>query len=68
LEQPELLTQSDVASTTTSVMKKLPEVTLAFWIMKIAATTLGETAGDLFAQTLSSATSSPRSCCSSPSW
>jgi uncharacterized membrane-anchored protein len=34
------------------VVKKLPEVTLAFWIMKIAATTLGETAGDLFAQTL----------------
>src|SRR3954463_15151747 len=33
-------------------MKKLPEVTLAFWIMKVAATTLGETAGDLFAQTL----------------
>ncbi|POX42469.1 hypothetical protein C3486_05280 [Streptomyces sp. Ru73] len=33
-------------------MKKLPEATLAFWIMKIAATTLGETAGDLFAQTL----------------
>ncbi|GLX08180.1 hypothetical protein [Microbispora sp. NBRC 16548] len=36
----------------TYVMKKLPEVTLAFWIMKVAATTLGETAGDLFAQTL----------------
>ncbi|MFE2853569.1 hypothetical protein ACFXJO_20830 [Streptomyces lavendulae] len=35
-----------------SVAKKLPKVTLAFWIMKIAATTLGETAGDLFAQTL----------------
>ncbi|WP_260327040.1 hypothetical protein [Streptomyces sp. TLI_185] len=34
------------------VLKKLPEVTLAFWIMKIAATTLGETAGDLFSQTL----------------
>ncbi|MET7885375.1 COG4705 family protein [Streptomyces avermitilis] len=34
------------------VVKKLPEVTLAFWVMKIAATTLGETAGDLFAQTL----------------
>ncbi|MGW1258562.1 COG4705 family protein [Streptomyces sp. NPDC002513] len=34
------------------VVKKLPEVTLAFWIMKVAATTLGETAGDLFAQTL----------------
>ncbi|MEU2710937.1 hypothetical protein [Streptomyces sp. NPDC007205] len=39
-------------SETKSVMKKLPEVTLAFWIMKIAATTLGETAGDLFSQTL----------------
>ncbi|MFF2653552.1 hypothetical protein [Streptomyces sp. NPDC058045] len=35
-----------------SAMKKLPEVTLAFWVMKIAATTLGETAGDLFSQTL----------------
>lgn len=32
--------------------KKLPEITAAFWVMKIAATTLGETAGDLFAQTL----------------
>lgn len=55
MEQPEVLTDLDVAgasSTTTSVMKKLPEVTLAFWVMKIAATTLGETAGDLFSQTL----------------
>lgn len=25
---------------------KVPEVTLAFWIIKIAATTLGETGGD----------------------
>ncbi|GHJ30778.1 membrane protein [Streptomyces hygroscopicus subsp. sporocinereus] len=59
MENPELLTDLDVASThqsaasrTKTVMKKLPEVTLAFWVMKIAATTLGETAGDLFAQTL----------------
>ncbi|MCQ8187058.1 COG4705 family protein [Streptomyces rugosispiralis] len=52
LGKPEVLTDLDVASTSTSVMKKLPEVTLVFWIMKIAATTLGETAGDLFAQTL----------------
>ncbi|MDX2543362.1 hypothetical protein ACOT81_43270 [Streptomyces sp. WI04-05B] len=52
MQKPEMLTDLDVASTTKSVMKKLPEVTLAFWIMKIAATTLGETAGDLFAQTL----------------
>lgn len=36
----------------TGVLKKLPEITLAFWVMKIAATTLGETAGDLFSQTL----------------
>jgi uncharacterized membrane-anchored protein len=27
-------------------MSKVPEVTLAFWIIKIAATTLGETGGD----------------------
>lgn len=31
---------------------KIPELTLLFWIMKIAATTLGETGGDLLAQTL----------------
>ncbi|MEU1199776.1 hypothetical protein ABZ446_26610 [Streptomyces sp. NPDC005813] len=53
MEKPEVLNGADAASmSTTAVMKKLPEVTLAFWIMKIAATTLGETAGDLFAQTL----------------
>ncbi len=45
-------TEIDVAGGGKYVMKKLPEITLAFWIMKIAATTLGETAGDLFAQTL----------------
>ncbi len=33
-------------------MNKLPEITLLFWIMKIAATTLGETAGDLLSMTL----------------
>ncbi|MET8690358.1 hypothetical protein ABZV77_39735 [Streptomyces sp. NPDC004732] len=64
MEKPEVLTNPDVtsrsgasgpsgtSSTAKSVMKKLPEVTLTFWIMKVAATTLGETAGDLFAQTL----------------
>lgn len=31
---------------------KLPEITLVFWITKIAATTLGETGGDLLAQTM----------------
>ena len=44
--------EADVAGAGKYVLKKLPEVTLAFWIMKMAATTLGETAGDLFAQTL----------------
>ncbi|HXI03677.1 MAG TPA: hypothetical protein VNI57_10925 [Candidatus Saccharimonadales bacterium] len=29
-----------------STLSKVPEVTLIFWIIKIAATTLGETAGD----------------------
>lgn len=33
-------------------MSKLPAITISFWIMKICATTLGETAGDLLAQTL----------------
>ncbi len=31
---------------------KLPQVTAVFWVLKIAATTLGETGGDLIAQTL----------------
>ncbi len=35
-----------------TVLKKIPEVTLLFWVMKICATTLGETAGDLLAQTM----------------
>jgi uncharacterized membrane-anchored protein len=33
-------------------MQKLPQITLYFWIMKICATTLGETAGDLLSMTL----------------
>lgn len=33
-------------------MNKLPQITLAFWAMKICATTLGETAGDLLSMTL----------------
>src|SRR6516165_12020759 len=31
---------------------KVPEVTLSFWIIKIAATTLGETGGDSVTMTL----------------
>jgi len=33
-------------------MKKVADVTLAFWIMKICATTLGETGGDMLSMTL----------------
>lgn len=33
-------------------MQKLPAITLSFWVMKICATTLGETAGDLLSMTM----------------
>src|ERR1700756_2191691 len=33
-------------------LSKVPEVTLTFWIIKIAATTLGETGGDSVTMTL----------------
>jgi uncharacterized membrane-anchored protein len=36
----------------TPSFSKVPEVTLAFWIIKIAATTLGETGGDTLTMTL----------------
>lgn len=34
------------------LMKKIPQITIAFWIMKICATTLGETGGDLLSMTM----------------
>lgn len=37
---------------TKATVSKVPEVTLGFWIIKIAATTLGETAGDTITMTL----------------
>lgn len=33
-------------------MNKIPALTLAYWVMKICATTLGETAGDLLSMTM----------------
>ncbi|WP_237479133.1 COG4705 family protein [Lichenibacterium dinghuense] len=36
----------------TNAANKIAEVTLAFWVAKVVATTLGETLGDFFAQTL----------------
>ncbi len=35
-----------------AVLNKVPPITFAFWVMKICATTLGETAGDLVSMTL----------------
>ena len=35
-----------------AALSKLPALTFLFWVMKIAATTLGETAGDLLSMTL----------------
>src|ERR1700761_6666756 len=35
-----------------ATLSKVPEVTLVFWIIKIAATTLGETGGDTVTMTL----------------
>ena len=34
------------------IFNKVPQITLIFWVMKICATTLGETAGDLMSMTL----------------
>jgi len=43
---------STVTGTGRTAMSKLPEITIFFWIMKICATTLGETAGDLMSMTM----------------
>ena len=37
---------------TREVLSKVPAVTLGFWIIKIAATTLGETGGDTVTMTM----------------
>lgn len=37
---------------TTYPLSKVPQLTLIFWIIKIAATTLGETGGDLVSMSL----------------
>ena len=35
-----------------AALSRVPEITLSFWIIKIAATTLGETGGDSVTMTL----------------
>src|SRR2546423_13395736 len=44
--------QSESADELVDVLSKVPRVTLAFWIVKILATTLGETGGDALSMTL----------------
>lgn len=44
--------ESESAFVTTKSLRKIPAVAAAFWVMKICATTLGETAGDLFSMTM----------------
>jgi uncharacterized membrane-anchored protein len=41
-----------IPENSTASPNKIPEVTLAFWVIKIAATTLGETGGDALSMTL----------------
>jgi uncharacterized membrane-anchored protein len=41
-----------MSETSEQALSKVPEVTLVFWIIKIAATTLGETGGDTISMTL----------------
>ena len=36
----------------TAKLNKIAEITLLFWLMKIVATTLGETLGDFISMTL----------------
>jgi len=35
-----------------NTLSKVPEITILFWLIKIAATTLGETAGDALSMSL----------------
>jgi uncharacterized membrane-anchored protein len=46
------LNRQQSASLKDSALAKVPQVTLGFWIIKIAATTLGETGGDTVTMTL----------------
>ncbi len=43
---------SNNSDTNSSLWSKVPQVTLAFWCVKILATTVGETGGDALSMTL----------------
>src|SRR5438128_249863 len=44
--------RSTVRATARTMLSKVPEVTIFFWIIKILATTIGETAADFLATNL----------------
>jgi uncharacterized membrane-anchored protein len=46
------LRRDKAADAITDVLSKVPRVTLAFWVVKILATTVGETGGDALSMTL----------------
>jgi len=46
------LNTSNNVSDLNTTLSKVPQVTIAFWIIKICATTLGETGGDALSMTL----------------
>jgi uncharacterized membrane-anchored protein len=51
-EMNETATIVGIRENSSASSNKVPEVTLAFWVIKIAATTLGETGGDALSMTL----------------
>jgi uncharacterized membrane-anchored protein len=52
ISRPSVIPSGDRASTADRLMSKVPQVTLMFWVIKILATTLGETGGDAVTMTL----------------
>jgi uncharacterized membrane-anchored protein len=51
-KRPLIVQQNQDVTAMNETLNKVPEVTLVFWIIKIAATTLGETGGDTVTMTL----------------
>jgi uncharacterized membrane-anchored protein len=49
---PHTVRDTEIASNDAGLLNKVPQVTFAFWIIKIGATTLGETGGDALSMSL----------------
>src|ERR1700722_1647517 len=52
MEGGAMLPRDKTADAIRDTLSKVPQVTLAFWIVKILATTVGETGGDALSMTL----------------